>query len=140
MRKMSSTNFENEQTLTSNTACPFAFALSLVGKRWKPAILWKIAQGVNRFGKLKKEMPAISQKVLAEHLRELERDELIIRQAFAEVPLRVEYHLTPLGRSLEPILDQLNAWGKRAMTEKTAQERNIETAPICPPPHDQRAN
>ncbi len=118
-RKLSSTNYENERKL--NFECPFIFAISLMGKRWKPAILWKISQGFHRFGQLRREIPPISQKMLTQHLRELERDELITRTVYAEVPPRVEYALTDLGHSLEPILQQLNAWGEANM--KIYQER-----------------
>ena len=112
-RKVSSTNFENEQILQDE--CPFIFALSIMGKRWKPAILWKLSQGINRFGKLKREIPPISEKMLTQHLRELERDQLVTRTVYAEVPPRVEYELTALGKTLEPILAQLNDWGTRTM-------------------------
>lgn len=112
-RKVSSTNFENERILEDK--CPFIFAINMMGKRWKPAILWKLSQGVNRFGQLKREILPISEKMLAQHLRELERDQLITRTVYAEVPPRVEYQLTKLGRTLEPILAQLNDWGTDTM-------------------------
>ena len=112
-RKESSTNLENEQRL--HYECPFVFAISMMGKRWKPAILWKLSQGVNRFGQLKKEIPPISEKMLAQHLRELEKDQLITRTIFPEIPPRVEYELTDLGKTLEPILNQLNDWGTDTM-------------------------
>ena len=112
-RKETSTNFENEQRLQDE--CPFIFTLSLMGKRWKPAILWKLSQGVNRFGQLKREIPPISEKMLTQHLRELEKDQLITRTTFPEVPPRVEYELTELGKTLEPILHQLDSWGTSTM-------------------------
>ena len=112
-RKETSTNFENEQRLQDE--CPFVFTLSLMGKRWKPAILWKLSQGVNRFGQLKREIPPISEKMLTQHLRELEKDQLITRTTFPEVPPRVEYELTELGKTLEPILHQLDSWGTSTM-------------------------
>ena len=114
-RKVSSTNFENERILQDE--CPFIFALSIMGKRWKPAILWKLSQGVNRFGKLKREIPPISEKMLTQHLRELEQDQLITRTVYAEVPPRVEYELTALGKTLEPVLAQLNDWGTDTMDD-----------------------
>ncbi len=112
MRKLSSVNLENEQSL--ETDCPFIYALSLMGKRWKPAILWKMTEGVYRFGEFKRSIPQISEKMLTQHLRELETDGLITRTIFAEMPPRVEYALTDLGASLQPILEQLNNWGKNA--------------------------
>lgn len=116
MRKLSSVNLENEQSL--ETDCPFIYALTLMGKRWKPAILWKMTEGVYRFGEFKRAIPQISEKMLTQHLRELEADGLITRTIFPEMPPRVEYALTPLGLSLQPILEQLNNWGKNAQQMK----------------------
>lgn len=110
MRKESSVNLENEKALEAE--CPFIFALSLMGKRWKPAILWKMTEGICRFGEMKRAIPQISQKMLTQHLRELETDGLITRTIFHEMPPRVEYALTELGLSLQPVLKQLNDWGE----------------------------
>jgi DNA-binding HxlR family transcriptional regulator len=121
MRKTGSTNYENEQTL--KVECPFVFALSLIGKRWKPAILWKLTRGVNRFGGLKREIPPITEKMLTQHLRELERDGLITRTTFEDAPQRVEYALTTLGQSLEPVLAQLGAWGEMAMASANSRQQ-----------------
>lgn len=109
-RKETSVNLENEKALEAD--CPFIFALSLMGKRWKPAILWKMMEGYYRFGDFKKQIPQISEKMLTQHLRELEADGLITRTIYAEMPPRVEYALTELGGSLQPILSELNHWGE----------------------------
>jgi DNA-binding HxlR family transcriptional regulator len=116
MRKENSVNLENEQAL--ETECPFIFALSLMGKRWKPAILWKMTEGIYRFGEMKRAIPQISEKMLTQHLRELETDGLITRTIYPEMPPRVEYALTKLGSSLQPILEQLNNWGEKAKKTK----------------------
>lgn len=115
-RKENSVSLENEQALEID--CPFIFALSLMGKRWKPAILWKMTEGIYRFGELKRAIPPISEKMLTQHLRELETDGLITRTIYPEMPPRVEYALTKLGLSLQPILAQLNVWGKKAKKTK----------------------
>ena len=115
-RKENSVNLENEKAL--ETECPFIFALSLMGKRWKPAILWKMNEGCYRFGEFKRKIPQISEKMLTQHLRELETDGLITRTIYAEMPPRVEYALTELGASLEPILKKLNDWGEKAKIAK----------------------
>ncbi|WP_159476781.1 helix-turn-helix domain-containing protein [Dyadobacter sp. 3J3] len=118
-RKESSVSLENEQMLEID--CPFIFALSLMGKRWKPAILWKMTEGIYRFGELKRAIPPISEKMLTQHLRELEADGLLTRTIYPEMPPRVEYALTKLGWSLQPILEQLNLWGEKAKTDKARQ-------------------
>lgn len=112
LRKESSVNLENEKALEID--CPFIFALSLMGKRWKPAILWKMTEGIYRFGEMKRAIPQISEKMLTQHLRELESDGLITRTIYPEMPPRVEYALTKLGSTLQPILQQLNNWGQNA--------------------------
>lgn len=112
LRKQSSVNLENEKALEID--CPFIFALSLMGKRWKPAILWKMTEGIYRFGEMKRAIPQISEKMLTQHLRELETDGLITRTIYPEMPPRVEYALTKLGSTLQPILQQLNNWGQNA--------------------------
>lgn len=112
LRKQSSVNLENEKALEID--CPFIFALSLMGKRWKTAILWKMTEGVYRFGEMKRAIPQISEKMLTQHLRELESDGLITRTIYPEMPPRVEYALTKLGSTLQPILQQLHNWGQNA--------------------------
>lgn len=112
LRKQSSVNLENEKALEID--CPFIFALSLMGKRWKPAILWKMTEGIYRFGEMKRAIPQISEKMLTQHLRELETDGLITRTIYPEMPPRLEYALTNLGSTLQPILQQLNNWEQNA--------------------------
>lgn len=88
-----------------------AFTLSLIGGRWKPAILWALLRGRMRYNELKKTIQQISERMLSAQLRELEEHGLIERFVFPEVPPRVEYELTPLGRSMEDLLQQLSDWG-----------------------------
>lgn len=92
--------------------CPVATTVQLIGNKWKLLILRNlIYNGTQRFGDFLKSIPAISKKVLTDDLRALESDGLIEREVFAEVPPRVEYSLTPLGKSLKPILDAMFDWG-----------------------------
>lgn len=93
-------------------ACPVETALLLVGDRWKVLIVRDLLTGTKRFGELKKSLTGISQKVLTQNLRAMEVDLLVNRQVYAEVPPRVEYSLTDLGRSLQPIHDALWQWGE----------------------------
>lgn len=74
-------------------------------------ILHELCAGVSRFGELKRGLKGISEKVLAQHLRELEKDGIIQRTVYAEVPPKVEYSLTPSGQTLKPILDAMHEWG-----------------------------
>lgn len=86
--------------------------LTLIGDKWKVLILRDLMPGTKRFGELRKSVGDVSQKVLAAQLRDMEKSGLVHREVYAEVPPRVEYSLTPLGRSLEPILDSMWAWGE----------------------------
>lgn len=93
-------------------ACPVETTLTLIGNKWKVLILRDLISGTKRFGELQRSIGKISQKVLTSNLREMEADALVERKVYAEVPPRVEYSLTDLGRSLKPILDSLWTWGE----------------------------
>lgn len=93
-------------------ACPVETTLMLIGDKWKVLILRDLMPGTKRFGELKKSIGGVSQKVLTAQLREMETDGLVRRTVYPEVPPRVEYTLTALGRSLKPILDALWDWGE----------------------------
>lgn len=93
-------------------ACPVKTTLSLIGDKWKVLILRDLMPGTKRFGELKKSIGSVSQKVLTAQLRDMEANGLISRKVYAEVPPRVEYSLTDLGKSLKPILDAMKNWGE----------------------------
>lgn len=93
-------------------ACPVETTLTLIGNKWQVLILRDLLPGTKRFGELKKSLGAVSQKVLTAQLRDMEADGLVIRTVFPEVPPRVEYSLTDLGMSLQPVLDSLSNWGE----------------------------
>ncbi|MGI6011150.1 MAG: winged helix-turn-helix transcriptional regulator [Ruminococcus sp.] len=93
-------------------ACPVETTLMLIGDKWKVLILRDLMPGTKRFGELKKSIGNVSQKVLTAQLRDMEENGLIKRTVYAEVPPRVEYSLTELGRSLNPVLDAMRNWGE----------------------------
>ena len=93
-------------------ACPVETTLTLISSKWKILILRDLMPGTKRFGELKKSIGGVSQKVLTAQLREMETDGLVRRTVYPEVPPRVEYTLTALGRSLKPILDAMWDWGE----------------------------
>ena len=93
-------------------ACPVETTLTLIGDKWKVLILRDLLPGTKRFGELKKSIGSVSQKVLTAQLRAMEENRLVHREVYAEVPPRVEYSLTELGKSLKPILDSMWAWGE----------------------------
>jgi len=91
--------------------CPVATTVSLIGSKWKLLILRNLLAGPWRFNELKKNLEGISQKVLTDSLRSMEKDGLITRTVYAEVPPRVEYALSELGESMRPIIRAMEAWG-----------------------------
>ncbi len=92
--------------------CTFELTLELIGGKWKPLILWHLQEyGTMRFSELRKTIPSVTQKMLTQQLRELEEDKLVHREVYAQVPPKVEYSLTDLGRSLMPTLKTMNDWG-----------------------------
>lgn len=93
-------------------ACPVETTLMLIGDKWKVLVLRDLMPGTRRFGELKKSIGSVSQKVLTAQLRDMEAKGLVSRKVYAEVPPRVEYSLTDLGKSLKPILNAMWAWGE----------------------------
>ncbi|MGN1443832.1 MAG: winged helix-turn-helix transcriptional regulator [Acutalibacteraceae bacterium] len=100
------------KTIEKLPACPVETTLSLIGDKWKVLILRDLMLGTKRFGELKKSIGSVSQKVLTAQLRDMEQSGLVNRKVYAEVPPKVEYSLTELGKSLAPVLDAMRSWGE----------------------------
>ena len=92
--------------------CPVATTVQLIGNKWKLLIIRNLLVRPWRFNELQKNLDGISQKVLTDSLRSMEADGIITRTVYPEVPPRVEYALSDLGQSLQPILDAMKAWGE----------------------------
>ena len=92
--------------------CPVATTVQLIGNKWKLLIIRNLLVRPWRFNELQKSLDGISQKVLTDNLRSMETDGIITRTVYAEVPPRVEYALPPLGESMRPILNSMQAWGE----------------------------
>jgi DNA-binding HxlR family transcriptional regulator len=91
--------------------CPVTTAIDVIGGKWKVIILYQLRGKTLRFGELKQVIPKITQKMLSQQLRELEKNKLVIRKVYAEVPPKVEYTSTELAEKLNPALDMLCQWG-----------------------------
>jgi len=100
--------------------CPVDQAIELVGGKWKPLILWRLSAGTLRFGQLQRSMAHVTQRMLTLQLRELESAGLVQRTVYPEVPPKVEYMLTALGRSVLPVLESLGQWLRAHVVELNA--------------------
>ena len=105
--------------------CSLVHAMNIIGGKWKPIILYLLANGQLRFGRLLMHTPTISKKVLTQQLKELEEDGLIIRTRYAEVPPRVEYSLSEKGLGLLPVLRALSDWTFEAYEEVAFEQCKI---------------
>lgn len=100
--------------------CPIEAALDMIGGKWKSMILYLVSVETRRFNELRRLLPSMTQRILTNQLRELERDGLISRKVYAEVPPRVEYSATPLGASLVPVLGALKSWAEVNIPERVS--------------------
>jgi DNA-binding HxlR family transcriptional regulator len=107
--KENSTNQLNKKSMI--ISCPVTYTLDRIGGRWKVLIIFNLSEGTKRYNELKKLMPQISEKMLIQQLKELEKDNLVIRKAMPVVPPHVEYSLTKTGKDLNPILNAMAVWG-----------------------------
>lgn len=99
--------------------CPVTYCIDKIGGKWKPILLYLIRNGVVRFGVMQKGIKGISKQMLTTQLRELEKDGIISRVIFPEIPPRVEYSLTQLGETLIPIIDSMRDWGLGQMKKES---------------------
>ena len=99
---------DNETKLS----CPIEYTMNLIAGKWKLIILWHLSQeAVMRYGEIKKSMNKITHKMLSQQLKELEADGFIHREAYSQIPPKVEYSLTQLGKSFLPVLESMSDWG-----------------------------
>ncbi len=97
----------------SENRCPAERTLVLIGGRWKVLILYHLHPGIQRFSELRRLLTPVTPTMLARQLRELERDGLVRRKVYAQAPPKVEYSLTPAGKSLRPVIAAMCRWGRR---------------------------
>ena len=107
--------------------CPTRKVLDRVADKWAVLVLGLLVEGPIRFNRLRRAVEGISQKMLSQTLKSLERDGLVSRKAFATVPVTVEYAITPLGRTLATTLDALRVWAETHMEEVTANQQRYDT-------------
>lgn len=111
----------------STEHCPVRTTLKVIGGKWKLPILWYLRDGELRYSELQKIIEGITPKMLAEQLRELEKDGIVARKVYPVVPPKVEYSLTEYGRTLDPILKTMGTWGEGHM--RRTQMSHIAVTP-----------
>ena len=109
-----------------NYSCGLEAALDVIGGKWKVLILWALRVDAQRFGELRRLVAGISEKMLIQHLKEMQADGIVTRKDFKEVPPRVEYALTPFGKSLYVALAPLCEWGTLHMNRIEARKEATE--------------
>ena len=109
------------------TGCDVEATLSVIGGRWKPVLVCHLLDGRKRFGELRRLTPNATERMITLQLRELEADGVLERHVYAEVPPRVEYELTVFGRSLGPLLELMQDWGRAFKAKRLAEEAEAES-------------
>jgi DNA-binding HxlR family transcriptional regulator len=107
--------------------CPSRTALNRIGDRWTALIVGVLSEGPHRFGELRRAVEGISQKMLTQTLRSLERDGLVSRRAYATVPVTVEYALTPLGETLVEVLAAVRDWAEAHAGQLVVARERFDT-------------
>src|SRR5262245_26872471 len=115
---------------TKAVGCPVETTLAVIHGRWKVLVIHHLLDGVKRFSELHRALAGISHRTLTQQLRELERDRLIRRKVYREVPPKVEYSLTPLGESLHPVLMAMHEWGE-AYARNVKKGRADKASPVA---------
>ncbi|TWR29324.1 winged helix-turn-helix transcriptional regulator [Mucilaginibacter pallidiroseus] len=111
MTAIKESSTRNANKLQSVSACPVSYLMNKIGGHWKPIILFQLMSGPKRYGDLKRNIPEVTEKMLIQHLKQLQADDLITRHAEPVVPPHVTYQLSTRGESLRPVLDSMAMWG-----------------------------
>ena len=125
MTKIKETSTNQDNRKNALTQCPVTFTLEKIGGRWKPIIIYNLLGGTKRYSELKRLIPAITEKMLIQHLKQLEADNLVKRIALPVIPPFVEYSLTDSGKELRSVLDAMVDWAL-----KNKELTNIRLSPV----------
>jgi len=107
----------SEDNVINFVGCPVTHCMSVIGGKWKTIIVYLVSLGINRFGKMQRNCAGISKQMLTNQLRELEKDGILERKIYAEIPPRVEYFITAKGETLFPIIESMKTWGEENPVE-----------------------
>lgn len=119
MAAIKATSKQQENRKKAKLQCPVTYVMERIGGYWKPIILYQLASGPKRYSEIRKAIPAVTEKVLIQHLKQLEADRLVIREAKPVVPPYVTYRLSPSGKKLTPIIDAMAQWAVHDVKSQT---------------------
>jgi DNA-binding HxlR family transcriptional regulator len=125
MTKIKENSTRNMNKETAFVACPVTYVMNKIGGHWKPIILYQLMSGPKRYSELKRAIPAITEKMLIQHLKQLQADQLVIREAEPVVPPVVTYSLSPAGDELKPLMSAMAEWAVRD-SKRCVQEEMVE--------------
>ncbi len=125
MTKIKETSTNQDNRKNALTQCPVTYTLEKIGGRWKPIIIFNLMSGTKRYSELKKLIPAITEKMLIQHLKQLENDNLVQRKAKPVIPPFVEYSLTDSGKDLHIVLEAMVDWAN-----KNREETSLPLSPV----------
>ncbi|MBD1384280.1 helix-turn-helix transcriptional regulator [Mucilaginibacter rigui] len=111
MTQVKENSTQNANKIANIGACPVSYVMSKIGGHWKPIILYQLMSGPKRYSELKREIPAVTEKMLIQHLKQLQADNLVVRTAEQAMPPIVSYKLSDVGESLTPVLTAIAKWG-----------------------------
>lgn len=118
----------SENFICTVQTCPVTLTTEIIGGKWKHLIIYLIASGIQRFGAMQRALPSISKNMLTQELRDLEKNGIISRKIYAEIPPKVEYSLTDWGRATLPILESMAAWGNQYREKMKISNENLVEA------------
>ncbi len=104
--------YQEVSSPTTQKDCAVETTVAVIGGKWKPILLFHLVSGAKRYSELQRLVPQASDRMLTRSLRELEQDQLVVRDVYAEVPVRVEYSLSYDGKTLIPVLNDMSEWGR----------------------------
>jgi DNA-binding HxlR family transcriptional regulator len=109
-----------------NDGCPIEVSIEVVGGMWKTLIIRELMHGTQRYSELHRALAPVTHKMLAQQLRDLENDGVLLRKVYPQVPPKVEYSLSALGRELVPMMDALKTWGKQVLEHRKSKTKSAE--------------
>ncbi len=125
IKKMKSNTVDSERSLSESANCLAELTVRMISDQWKVLIIQNLMNGTKRFGELKKDLGTITQKVLTSNLKAMEKNGLLIRKVYAQIPPKVEYSLTSLGYSLKPVLDSMTEWAEEYTKNMKINVKNL---------------